>query len=33
MIANAGQLHMPDALQLNPPPVPRPLETTTEYGG
>ncbi len=33
MIANAGQLHMSDALQLNPPPVPRLLETTTEHGG
>ncbi len=27
MIANAGQLHMSDALQLNPAPVPRLLET------
>ncbi|SPM30692.1 DUF4286 family protein [Mycobacterium terramassiliense] len=32
MIANAGQLHMSDALQLNPAPVPRLLETTTECG-
>ena len=30
MIANAGQLHMSDALQLNPAPVPRLLETTIE---
>ncbi len=33
MMANSGQLHMSDALQLNPPPVPRLLETTTEHGG
>ena len=33
MIANAGQLHMSDALQLDPVPIPRLLETTTEYGG
>ncbi|MCV7441642.1 hypothetical protein H7K33_05345 [Mycobacterium paraense] len=33
MIANAGQLHMSDALQLNPAPVPRLLETTIECGG
>ena len=26
MIANAGQLHMSDALQLDPPPIPRLLE-------
>ncbi len=32
MIANAGQLHMSDALQLNPAPVPRLLETTIECG-
>jgi hypothetical protein len=32
MIANAGQLHMSDALQLDPVPIPRLLETTTEYG-
>jgi hypothetical protein len=32
MIANAGQLHMSDALQLDPPPVPRLLQVTTEYG-
>ncbi|BBZ72008.1 DUF4286 family protein [Mycobacterium paraseoulense] len=30
MIANAGRLHMSDALQLNPAPVPRLLETTSE---
>lgn len=33
MIASGGQLHMSDALQLNPPPVPRLLETTIECGG
>jgi len=33
MIANGGKLHMSDALQLDPPPIPRLLETTTEYGG
>ncbi|ORW30744.1 hypothetical protein AWB91_17285 [Mycobacterium paraense] len=33
MIANAGQLRMSDALQLNPAPVPRLLETTIECGG
>lgn len=33
MIANAGRLHMSDALQLNPAPVPRLLETTIECGG
>lgn len=27
MIANAGQLHMSDAPQLDPPPVPRSLKT------
>ena len=32
MISNAGLLHMSDALQLDPPPIPRLLETTTEYG-
>ena len=32
MIANAGRLHMSDALQLNPRPMPRLLETTTERG-
>ena len=33
MNANAGRLHMSDALQLDPRPVPRLLEVTTEYGG
>jgi len=33
MIANAEALHMSDALQLDPPPIPRLLEVTTEYGG
>ncbi|ORW96591.1 hypothetical protein AWB92_06515 [Mycobacterium sp. IEC1808] len=33
MIANAGQLHMSDALQLDPAPVPRLLETTAECSG
>ena len=33
MIANAGQLHMSDALQLDPAPIPRLLETTTECVG
>ena len=32
MIANAGQLHLSDALQLDPAPIPRLLETTTEHG-
>ena len=31
MIANAGQLHMSDALQLDPPPMLRLLEVTTDY--
>ncbi|BBX94904.1 DUF4286 family protein [Mycobacterium lacus] len=31
MVANAGQLHMSDALQFDPPPVMRLLEVTTEY--
>jgi hypothetical protein len=31
MRANARQLHMSDALQLDPPPVMRLLEVTTEY--
>ncbi len=31
MVANAGQLHMSDALQLDPPPIMRLLEVTTEY--
>ncbi|BAX94451.1 DUF4286 family protein [Mycobacterium shigaense] len=30
MIASAGQLTMSDALQLNPAPIPRLLETTIE---
>jgi hypothetical protein len=33
MIANAGQLHMSDALLLDPAPIPRLLQTTTECGG
>jgi hypothetical protein len=33
MIANAGQLHMSDALQLDPRPIPRLLEVTTEHSG
>jgi hypothetical protein len=33
MFANAGQLHMSDALQLDPRPIPRLLELTTEHGG
>ncbi len=33
MIANAGQLHMSDALQLDPRPIPRLLEVTAEHGG
>jgi len=33
MIANAGQLHLSDALQLAPAPIPRLLETTIECGG
>lgn len=32
MIANAGKLNMSDALLLDPAPVPRLLETTTEHG-
>jgi hypothetical protein len=31
MVASAGQLHMSDALQFDPPPVMRLLEVTTEY--
>ncbi len=31
MIANAGQLHMSDALQLDPAPIPRLLATTIDY--
>jgi len=30
MVANAGRLHMSDALQLDPPPVMRLLQVTTE---
>jgi hypothetical protein len=33
MIANAGQLTMSDALLLDPAPIPRLLETTTEHAG
>jgi hypothetical protein len=33
MRANARRLHMSDALQLDPPPVMRLLEVTTEYPG
>ena len=33
MIANAGQLHMSDALQLDPAPIPRLLATTIECAG
>lgn len=33
MLANAGQLHLSDALQLDPPPVMRLLELTAEYSG
>lgn len=33
MVANAGQLHMSDALQMDPPPVMRLLEVTTQYNG
>jgi hypothetical protein len=32
MVANARQLHMSDALQLDPPPIVRLLQVTTEYG-
>jgi hypothetical protein len=32
MLSNAGRLHMSDALQLDPPPIMRLLEVTTEYG-
>jgi hypothetical protein len=31
MIANAGKLHMSDALQLDPAPIPRLLATTIDY--
>ncbi|OCB28774.1 hypothetical protein A5675_06395 [Mycobacterium malmoense] len=33
MIANSGRLHMSDALQLDPAPVPRLFETTSERVG
>jgi len=33
MVANADQLTMSDALLLDPAPIPRLLETTTECGG
>jgi hypothetical protein len=33
MIANAGKLHMSDALQLDPAPIPRLLQTTIECAG
>jgi hypothetical protein len=33
MIASAGQLTMSDALKLDPAPIPRLLETTTEHDG
>lgn len=33
MVASAGRLHLSDALQLDPPPIMRLLEVTTEYGG
>jgi hypothetical protein len=33
MIASAGQLTMSDALLLDPAPIPRLLQTTTEYAG
>lgn len=33
MIANAGRLHISDALQLDPPPIPRLLATTIECTG
>lgn len=33
MIANAGQLTMSDALQLDPAPIPRLLQTTIEQVG
>ena len=32
MVASARQLHMSDALQLDPPPIVRLLQLTTEYG-
>ncbi len=33
MLAHAGELHLSDALQLDPPPAMRLLEVTTEHGG
>jgi hypothetical protein len=33
MSANAGNLHMSDALSLDPRPIPRLLETTFEHSG
>jgi hypothetical protein len=33
MIANAGQLTMSDALLMDPAPIPRLLQTTTEHAG
>ena len=33
MVANGGKLHMSDALSLDPPPIPRLLEETTDYRG
>jgi hypothetical protein len=33
MGANASKLHMSDALSLDPPPIPRLLETTIEHSG
>jgi hypothetical protein len=33
MTANAGRLSMSDALQMNPRPIPRLFETTTEHSG
>jgi hypothetical protein len=33
MIANAGKLTMSDALLLDPAPIPRLLQTTTEHAG
>ncbi len=32
MMASSGRLHMSDALQLDPAPIPRLLETTAEFG-
>jgi len=33
MVANGGRLQMSDALQLDPRPIPRLLEVTTDYRG